>query len=238
MLPLRDTIRARHMPIVNWLIIVANGLVFLFELSLGPGQWEAFIGRFGVVSQRFLNEGGPGQILTLFTSMFVHAGWFHLVSNVWALYIFGDNIEDRLGHLRYLLFYLIGGATAGLAHIFVTRGGYAYVPTVGASGAISAVMGAYIVLFPRSRVVTLIPWVFFSVIEVPALLYIGIWFVSQLFNGLFALATANAVWSYGGVAWWAHIGGFVAGALLVKVFERRRSQGQWPVEGYRPWSRR
>lgn len=233
MLPLQDTIRAREVPIVNWLIILVNVMVFLLEAALGPRQLEVLITRFGVVSQRFLTAGNLRQIATLFSSMFLHGGWFHLISNMWALYIFGDNIEDRMGHLRYLLFYLLCGAAAGLSHIFA--GPSSRIPTVGASGAISGVMGAYLVLFPHSRVLTLVPWFFFYVIEIPALLYIGSWFVSQLFNGLFTLAMAGTIGTYGGVAWLAHVGGFAAGVLLVKVFERRRPYHHWWPDEYRPW---
>jgi len=234
MLPLQDTIRARSMPVVNWLIIAANVFVFLIEASLGPRQLEVFITRFGVVAWRFLTVDGSRQFATLFTSMFLHGGWFHLISNMWALYIFGDNIEDRMGHFRYLLFYLLCGVAAGLAHIFT--GPTSRVPTVGASGAISGVMGAYLVLFPYSRVLTLVPlFFFFDIIAIPALLYIGFWFVSQLFNGLFALAVAGPFGTYGGVAWWAHVGGFIAGVLLVKLFERRRSYHHWHPDEYWPW---
>jgi len=234
MLPLQDTIRARDVPIVNWLIITANVIVFLFEAALGPQQLEDFITHFGVVAQRFLTVGDPGQIATLFTSMFLHGGWLHLISNMWGLYIFGDNVEDRMGHFRYLLFYLLCGVAAGLAHIYMNPG--SRIPTVGASGAISGIMGAYLMLFPHSRVLTLVPWFFFfDVVQIPALLYIGFWFISQLFNGLFSLAVAGTIGTYGGVAWWAHVGGFVAGLLLVKMFEQRRSYRHWYPDEYWPW---
>jgi membrane associated rhomboid family serine protease len=222
------------MPIVNWAIIVANVGVFLVQATLGPRELTGFMTSFGVVARRFLAAGSLEQMATLFTSLFLHGGWFHLISNMWALYIFGDNVEDRMGHLRYLLFYLLCGAVAGLAHIY--SGPTSTIPTVGASGAISAVLGAYLILFPRARVLTLAPWFFFfSVIEIPAVLYLGFWFVSQLFNGLFSLAVADAICCYGGVAWWAHVGGFAAGVLLVKLFERRRSYARWHPDEYRPW---
>lgn len=227
MLPLRDTMRARTLPVMSWLLIAANVLVFVFEAALGPRQLSALTRAFGLVPARFLADPGVGQILTIFTSMFLHGGWWHLISNMWVLYIFGDNVEDHMGHLRFLLFYLLGGLAAALAHTFVSPG--SAVPTVGASGAISAVMGAYLVLFPRARVLTLIPgFIMPWFVEVPALLFIGFWFVSQFFNGLFALAAAGSVQTYGGVAWWAHVGGFLAGALLVKLFERRRNPYYWP----------
>ncbi|MDY7039478.1 MAG: rhomboid family intramembrane serine protease [Chloroflexota bacterium] len=233
MFPLRDTIRSRDLPIVNLLIIGINVMVFLFEASLEPQQLEAFIELCGAVPQRFLAYFGLGQIATLFTSMFLHGGWAHLISNVWALYVFGDNVEDRMGHLRYLVFYLLSGVIAALTHIFVTPTGI--VPTVGASGAISAVLGAYLVLFPTSRVITLVPIFFVPwFVEIPALFYLGFWFVSQLFNGLFALTVSGSVGTYGGVAWWAHVGGFAAGLILVGIFARRRVRRPYPDE-YWPW---
>jgi membrane associated rhomboid family serine protease len=237
MFPLKDTVRARDMPIVNWLLIGANVLAFVVETSLGPAGLERFVHYFGVVPARFLHAFGVHEVLTIFTSMFLHGGWFHLISNMWALYLFGDNVEDRMGHGRYLLFYLLTGAVASLTHILFNPG--SPIPTVGASGAISGVLGAYLVLFPTARVVTLVPlWFFFPwFVEIPALIYLGMWFISQLFNGLFALAAPGVIGTYGGVAWWAHVGGFVAGLLLVKVFERRRERYYyvWYPDEYWPW---
>lgn len=221
MLPLRDTVRARDLPLMNWLIILANVLVFLFEASLSTRQLNALSRAYGLVPARFLAAPGAGQVGTIFSSMFLHGGWLHVISNMWVLYIFGDNVEDRMGHLRYLVFYLLAGLAAAAAHVLVNPA--STVPTIGASGAISGIMGAYLLLFPRARVLTLIPAIFLPwFIEVPALVFIGFWFVSQLFSGLFALGAAGSVRTYGGVAWWAHVGGFLAGVLLVKIFERRR----------------
>lgn len=232
MLPLRDTTRARSLPLMNWLLILANVLVFLFEASLSPRSLNAFSRAFGLVPARLLAAPGLDEGLTMLTSMFLHGGWLHLISNMWVLYIFGDNVEDRLGHLRYLLFYLLAGLAAGLAHVLVNPA--SAVPTVGASGAISGVMAAYLLLFPHARVLTLIPGIFLPwFIEVPALLFIGFWFVSQLFNGLFALRATGAVHAYGGVAWWAHIGGFLAGALLVKLLGHRRYRQAYSDELWR-----
>jgi len=235
MFPLKDTIRAREAPVVNWLIIAANVGIFLLEAAFNPRQLDVFIHALGVVPRRFLSDMAPLQVITLFSSMFLHGGWFHLISNMWALYIFGDNVEDRMGHLRYLLFYLLCGVVAAVAHIFFNP--LSPIPVVGASGAISGVMGAYLLLFPTSRVITLVPFFFFlpSLIEIPALIFIGLWFVSQLFNGLFTLAAASPFGAYGGVAWWAHVGGFVAGFILVKLFERRRSYRHWYPDEYWPW---
>jgi len=232
MIPLRDTIRSRDVPMVNWLIIIINVVVFLFEASLGPRQLDAFIRLAGAVPRNFFVNLGLDQAVSLFTSMFLHGGWAHLISNVWALYIFGDNVEDRMGHLRYLVFYLLTGVIAELTHIFLSP--TSTVPMIGASGAISGVLGAYLVLFPTSRVITLVPLFFVPwFVEIPALFYLGFWFVSQLFNGLFSLAMAGPVGTYGGVAWWAHVGGFAAGLLLVGVFARRVRRA-YPDE-YWPW---
>lgn len=232
MLPLRDTIRARSFPLVNTGIILANILVFLFQASLGP-EVVRLTRIFGVVPARFLAHTDLVQVITLFTSMFLHGGWAHIISNMLALYIFGDNVEDRMGHLRYLVFYLLCGLVAGLVHIYFNP--LARVPTVGASGAISGVLGAYLVLFPTSRVITLVPFLFWPIfVEIPAVFYLGFWFISQLLNGAFALAAAGLVQAYGGVAWWAHVGGFVAGLALVRLFARRRVRRWYPDE-YWPW---
>jgi membrane associated rhomboid family serine protease len=152
--------------------------------------------------------------------MFMHGGWWHVISNMLALYIFGDNIEDELGPIRYLVFYLLSGMAAAAAQLVANSG--SLVPMVGASGAIAGVLGAYLVLYPHARILTLVPIFFFiRTIQVPALLYLGFWFVSQFFNGLLALRGADLV-SSGGVAWWAHVGGFVFGLLAIRLLERRR----------------
>jgi membrane associated rhomboid family serine protease len=163
--------------------------------------------------------------------MFLHGGWLHLLSNMWALYIFGDNVEDRLGSGRYLLFYLITGAAAGLAQALI--GTTSRVPLVGASGAIAGVLAGYLLLYPTARVITLIPVFFLPwFVEIPAVVYLLVWFVSQFFSGVLSLG-AQAM---GGVAYWAHIGGFVAGLLLVNVFARRpRAQYRWYPDEYHPW---
>lgn len=230
MIPIRDTITSRHFPAVNTALIIFNVLVFLFEASLGPFALGRFINNFGLVPVRFWAFEGLWGWLLIFTSMFLHGGWWHLFSNMLALYIFGDNVEDRMGPARYLLFYLLCGFVAGMAHLFVYPS--SSLPTVGASGAIAGVLGAYFILFPRSRVITLIPlFFFFDIIEIPAFFYLGFWFFSQLFNGLFALAAD--VFQSGGVAWWAHIGGFVAGVALVSIF--RRPPPRVYIDEYWPW---
>ncbi|MCP4540964.1 MAG: rhomboid family intramembrane serine protease [Chloroflexi bacterium] len=219
MIPLRDTIPSRRFPIVNVILIGLNVLVFLFESILSDGQLDQFIGSWGLVPTRFWAGGSVINWLTLFTSVFMHGGWWHLISNMLALYIFGDNIEDRLGSFRYLLFYLCSGFAASAAHLATNSD--SHLPMVGASGAIAGVLGAYLVLYPHARVVTLVPiFYFIRIVELPAVIYLGFWFVSQLFNGFLTLTTANFI-SGGGVAWWAHIGGFVFGLAIIRLISPR-----------------
>lgn len=231
MIPLKDTVRARTFPIINWILIAINILVFLIEVRLGPAV-EDFIGVLGVVPARFIAEPGPGQVLTIFTSMFLHGGWLHLLSNMLALYIFGDNVEDRLGHGRYLTFYLICGLAAASTHIIFNT--VSSVPTIGASGAISGVLGAYFILYPRARVITLIPiFILPWFIEIPAVIYLGFWFLSQLFNGTLAIVTGAQ--AFGGIAFWAHVGGFLTGIILVGLFARRSYVRRAYADEYYPW---
>jgi membrane associated rhomboid family serine protease len=215
MFPLRDSIRSRHFPVMNWLLVGANALVFLFELSLSPGGREAFIQQFALVPAHLLG-GDPRAWLTLLTSMFMHGGWFHFISNMWILFIFGDNVEDRMGSFPYLVFYLLSGAVAGLLQVFVYPD--SLLPTLGASGAIAGVLGAYIFLFPKARVVTFIPIFLFPwIVEIQAFIFLGFWFISQLYSGFAALSLPSGA-DMGGVAWWAHVGGFVFGLLLGRFF--------------------
>lgn len=232
MIPIKDTVRATQFPLVNTGFIVVNSAVFLYEVSLGR-RLLTFVDTWGLVPERFLGSpDDPFQWLTLFTSMFLHGGWFHLISNMVALYIFGDNVEDRMGHLRYLVFYLLCGVAAGLTHVFLNPD--SPIPIVGASGAISGVLAAYLVLFPTATVIGIVPVLFFGFLtEIPAVFYIGAWFLSQLFNGLFSLLAPDELGTLGGVAWWAHVGGFVAGLALVKLFARRRSY--YYLDEYWPW---
>lgn len=211
MIPLRDTNRAGSFPVMNWLLIIANALVFFYEIGLSNSGLQSFVSSYALVPARL--ESQPAVFaVTIFTSMFMHAGWFHILSNMWVLFIFGDNVEDRLGPIGYLIFYLLGGVAAAALQTFVSLG--SNIPVLGASGAIAGVLGAYLLLAPGSRVMTLVPIFFFiSFIEVPALVFIGFWFVSQLFSGLASIGTQA-----GGVAWWAHIGGFVVGLVLAPLF--------------------
>jgi membrane associated rhomboid family serine protease len=222
MLPIRDTIRSASFPVINWIILALTGLVFLFEISLSPTALSRLLYTFGLVPGRLgLNHPAqliaqPQPLITLFTHMFLHGGWFHFLSNMWVLYIFGDNVEDRMGSGRYLIFYLVSGLIAGLVQaIFVPNG---QVPAIGASGAIAGVLGAYFLMFPRARVLSLIPiFIFPWFVEIPAVIYLGFWFVSQLFSGVTSMGLPETA-SMGGVAWWAHIGGFLFGLIFSRLF--------------------
>ncbi len=231
MLPLQDTIRSRSLPIVNWMLLILNVAVFLWVASRGRYA-DAWVATFGLVPARFLLYLDFGNVLTLFTSMFLHGGWAHLFSNMLALYIFGDNVEDRMGSRRYLIFYLTCGVIAALVHIAFNP--TSPIPTIGASGAISGVLAAYLIYFPSARVITLVPLFFLPwFVEIPAIVYLGLWFISQLFNGVFAIVTdAQAL---GGIAWWAHIGGFVGGLLLAPLLARRRYVRRIYFDEYFPW---
>ena len=212
--------RSQTVPGVTIALIAANLLVFFREIAMGPRGLEAFLLSWGFVPSRFF-EALTGQssvlpaLLTLVSSLFLHGGWTHVIGNMWYLWIFGDNVEDRLGHAGYFAFYLACGVAAGLAHAFAQPG--AVLPAVGASGAIAGVLGAYLVLYPRGTVLTLLPlFVFFTTVEIRAFWFLIFWFVLQSFSGVAELAR-TADMASGGVAWWAHIGGFLAGAGLALV---------------------
>jgi membrane associated rhomboid family serine protease len=239
MFPLRDTVRSWSFPIVNYGLIAVNALIFLLEASLGDRAFNLLLFNLGLTPAS-LSLAQPLSFITLFSSMFLHGSWFHLISNMWTLYIFGDNVEDRMGSGRYLVFYLVSGVIAGLAHAMVTNTIYgpmspvSSIPTVGASGAIAGVLGAYFVLHPRARVTTLVPlFILPWFIDIPAFIYIAVWFISQVSSGLLSLGAYGA---FGGIAWWAHIGGFVIGLLLVRPFSRRTRvyRPLYPDE-YWPW---
>ena len=216
MIPLKNLNPRVTFPVVTLGIIAANVAVFFHQLSLDPHAATQFIEVYGMVPARVQEAlSGPKVTLSqaflpLFTSMFLHGGWLHIIGNMWFLWIFGDNVEDRLGHIPYLLFYLVCGLGAGIAQTAFAWG--SKIPSVGASGAISGVLGAYIVFFPSSRILTLVPlFIFWFTAKLPAVIFIGIWFLLQFLSGLGALAAQSS----GGVAWWAHVGGFVLGMLLV-----------------------
>jgi membrane associated rhomboid family serine protease len=217
-IPLRDVIPSRTTPYVTIGIIAINALAFWFELSLPAPARHAFLFEFGLVPAAFAWS-------TLVSSMFLHAGWLHVIGNMWFLWIFGDNVEDRLGHGRYLAFYLLSGAVAGFAQALINPA--SYVPTIGASGAIAGVMGAYFVLYPHSRVLTLI-WlfVFVDIVEIPAVYFLGFWFLMQLFSGVGSVAQTAG--SQGGIAFWAHVAGFLFGIAAVFVLRRpERQRAEW-----------
>ena len=217
MIPIRDTIRSQTYPIVNSVIIGVNVLVFLVQPSQGQGLQE-FFHIYGLVPARYAIPQISAyfttsqQIISFLTFMFLHGGFLHLLGNMWFLYIFGDNVEDKLGHLRYLAFYLLCGLASGLSHLALNW--HSEIPTIGASGAIAGVMGAYFILYPHAKVLTLVPIFFFvQFLEVPAFLFLGIWVLFQF------LSAAGASPQMGGIAWWAHIGGFLFGILFLKLFE-------------------
>jgi membrane associated rhomboid family serine protease len=218
---------------VNYALVGANVLVFLFEITAGRNMGSV-INVFGMVPERVVGIATqyPGMIawaiIPFFTSMFLHGGWLHLIGNMLFLFIFGDNVESVMGHFRYLVFYLLCGAAAALTHLLSAPS--SALPTVGASGAIAGVLGAYFLLFPRARVVTLIPiFIFIHIVEIPAFIFLGFWFLLQFLSGSMVLFSYQET---GGVAWWAHIGGFAAGVGYTAVryrYLKKRWRGE-PVE--------
>ena len=222
MLPIRDDQPRNSTPWITRFLIVLNLLIFFFEAMLDPRSLNILIRQFGVVPSHLaaLLAGSPrypvaAVVIPFITSLFLHGSWMHVIGNMWFLYIFGDNVEDYLGHFKYLVFYLLAGVLAMSTHVVVNL--HSTAPALGASGAIAGVLGAYFVLYPRARVLT---WFFVFVLWVPAWIILGYWFVLNFLSGT---ATALAVQhqNMGGVAFWAHVGGFVSGALLVKVFGER-----------------
>ncbi len=222
MIPLRDINPSRSTPVVSLALIAVNTLVFLNQLRLDTAAQTALFYGLGFVPSRLLLALSSPEVsfwdalLPLWTSMFLHGGFLHLLGNMWFLWVFGDNVEDRLGHLKFLVFYLLCGTGAGLSHALLHIS--STIPTVGASGAVSGVLGAYFVLFPRSRVITLVPLVFvFFTVRLPAMVVLGYWFLIQFFSGLATVGAGRTT----GVAWWAHIGGFLFGVLFLRMVRRR-----------------
>ena len=238
MIPLKDDAPRIGTPLINYALLAMNTAAFLYEVSLNPVARRGLVFAFGMVPARFtvvvFNHGyvpwnlisglgtryvpAAAAIVPIFTSMFMHASWLHLIFNMWALWIFGDNVEDYLGHMLYLVLYLTSGVAAALLHTLFNIG--STVPSVGASGAIAGVMGAYFVLYPRARVLTLVPFFFVFFMWLPAWIVLGYWFVAQFLSGA-ATSIATHGGSAGGIAFWAHVGGFVAGILLIKLFPAR-----------------
>ena len=226
MIPIRDTIPSRRTAWVTRALVVLNVLAFAFELKQGRAL-EAFVYRFGVVPNQWMVGhvsdllDWPRLFLTLLTSQFLHGGFLHLGSNMWYLWIFADNVEDRLGHGRFLVLYLSSGAAAAVAQLLISP--HSAIPTIGASGAIAGVLGAYFLLFPAAKIVTLVPLGFFlETIELPAFIFLGLWFLIQWAEGV---TTIGQVTDMGGVAFWAHIGGFLWGMLALSTL--RSSRRSW-----------
>ncbi len=218
MIPLRDDNPTVIFPIATISIIVLNIAIFLYEISLGP-QFSAFLNTYGAKPLYILNmtspQGHPSPYFTIFSSMFLHGGLLHVAGNMLYLWIFGNNIEEAMGHLNFIVFYIISGIIAVYIFAFMNPG--STIPMVGASGAVSGVLGAYLVLFPRAKVLTLIPLGFYmQVVRIPAVFVLGLWIAVQILNGMFS--------GGGGIAWFAHIGGFLAGILLVGLFKKRGRQ--------------
>ncbi len=225
MFPIRDSVPARMPPFTNWALIALCVVVFFLETRLDPETLRLLFLNLGLVPAGFdpalaaRFRVPPFHPLDLVTSQFLHGGWGHLIGNMWVLWIFGDNVEDRLGSLRYLWFYLFCGVIAGLVHAYANP--LSPVPTIGASGAIAGVMGAYLRFFPRARIVMMIPLFFLPFFfEVPAFFFLGWWFLEQVFQGGLALLAPNE--AFAGVAWWAHVGGFAAGWLLAPLVQAGR----------------
>ena len=231
MIPIRDDQPRFSTPFVTYFLIAINVLIFLMEFALDPASLRGLIYEFGMVPSNVTSLIGGGRgaspavaLVPVFTSMFLHGSWMHVIGNMWFLWIFGDNVEDYLGHFKYLAFYLVCGVAAALAQIVVNP--FSTVPNVGASGAIAGVLGAYFILYPKARVLT---WLFYFFFYVPAWVMLGYWFVYQFLSGA-ATSITQAGQNRGGIAFWAHVGGFVAGIILVKILPERPQRyryGAW-----------
>ena len=231
MIPIGTAVPSRYPPIITWLLIATNCAVFLFQQSLSPAELNEFIEQFALIAAHYKDffgygdaEHGAADFLPFITMMFLHGGWLHLIFNMWTLWLFGPTIEDRLGHGRYLVFYFCCGIAASLAQLIIAP--TSTVPVLGASGAIAGVLGCYMGLFPFARVIILVPIVFVPLFfEVPAMAFIGLWFLIQVFHGIADLFTSPVA---GGVASWAHVGGFIAGLVLIPFIQRKK-------QGYRAY---
>jgi len=234
MFPLQATVPLRNPPVVTWALIAVNCVVFLYQISLSEPELELFLSRFALVPGRYFAPDASSALsvldyLPFVTNMFLHGGWLHLILNMWTLWLFGRTVEDRFGSARYLLFYLLCGAVASTTHALVNA--TSEIPALGASGAIAGVLGCYMRMFPLSRVVVMIPILFFPFFfELPAIVFTGLWFLVQVMQGTADLFGPPAG---AGVAWWAHIGGFVAGFLLTPLLQqsKRAHRPFYPDEG-------
>jgi membrane associated rhomboid family serine protease len=220
MIPLRSTERVYSPAIVTGSLIALNTVIFLFQATMSPAQLNEFVAQWGIVPDNL-------HLFSLLTSMFLHGGWLHLLGNMLFLWVFGRNLEDLIGGGRFLVFYLLCGLAAAVVH--VVSNPYSRLPTIGASGAIAGVMGAYLIKFPRARILTLVPIVFFiTTLEIPAAFLLVWWFAIQFFSGFGSLAETD--YTGGGIAWFAHVGGFLAGMLLIRLFPPRRRWRAWNEE--------
>jgi membrane associated rhomboid family serine protease len=223
MIPLRSTERIYSTAVVTMSLIALNVLIFLYQATLSPSDLNTFVTQFGIVPDQMRGLG----LLSLFTSMFLHGGWMHLIGNMLFLWVFGRNVEDLIGGPKFLAFYILCGIGAGVVHVIVNA--YSRVPTIGASGAIAGVMGAYLIKFPRSRIIVLFPIIiFFTTAEIPAAFVLLYWFAIQFFSGVGSLASQD--YSGGGVAYFAHIGGFLLGMLFIRMFPARQRWRAWYEE--------
>src|SRR5712675_3007735 len=236
MFPIRNAVPTRYPPVVTWTLMAVNCAVFLFQIGLSPVEEQLFLSQFALIPARYIDVFAYGDInlsladiVPFFTMMFLHGGWLHLILNMWTLWLFGPTIEDRLGHGRYLAFYLVCGLAASVAHVFFNP--TSIVPALGASGAIAGILGCYMRLFPLARIVVIVPILFIPLfVEVYAFVFIGLWFLLQLFQSTMGLLLPS---SSGDVAWWAHVGGFLAGFTLgpLLVRSRQRYRAYYPDEG-------
>ena len=223
MIPLYDTVRSHKIPVITLTLISVNVLAFLYEAQMDASNLQRFIYTWGLIPGRFTSHPSSGWLFIL-TSMFLHGGWLHILSNMWILFIFGDNVEESMGGLRYLIFYLLAGAAAALLQTYIHPA--SLTPVIGASGAIAGVLGAYLILFPRARVASLVfLFILFTVVEIPASILLLGWIGLQVLSGWFAMQGGGS----GGIAWWAHVGGFIFGVLMVSFFaiKRRAVYGDW-----------
>jgi membrane associated rhomboid family serine protease len=220
MIPLRSTERVTQTAVVTASLIAVNLLIFVYEFSIGPEALEQVAATWGIVPDRL-------RLVTLFTSMFLHGGWMHVLGNMLFLWVFGRNLEDLIGGGRFIVFYLLCGLAAAIVQVITNP--YSRVPTIGASGAIAGVMGAYLIKFPRARIITLVPiFVFITTLEIPAAVLLLYWFGIQFLSGFGSLAQSD--YTGGGVAWFAHVGGFIAGMLLIRLFPPRKRFRAWYPE--------
>ena len=222
MIPLRNNITSKTKPFINWLLVLANGYLFYIELRFGnPEALNKFIAHWSVIPSRLWADITQ-QWITLFTATFLHGGWTHLIGNMLFLYVFGRSVEDRMGHMRYFIFYLSMGLLANATEAYIAFG--SSLPMLGASGAVAGVLGSYFFYYPYSRILTLIPFGIFSrIVEIPAFLFLGFWFLMQTIQGTLALGV-KTMQNTGGVAWWAHASGFIGGLLLGPALSKKKTK--------------